>query len=204
MAERSIWSYQDLDVWQVAMKVAEQCYRLTQTFPKEELFGLTAQIRRAAASVAANIAEGYGRESRREYLQFLRIAQGSQKELETYLLLAIRVGITTENAIAPVLSDCERVGKMLHRLIRSLQFECPTSAPCVCCQHTRLRTANRRHYCDANNEPSKIFANRLRPARLASGRIAETIRRSGQTGDDKSVAGPIPTQTIERQRPAEI
>jgi len=103
------------------MVVAEQCYRLTKSFPKEEMFGLTAQIRRAAISVPANIAEGYGRESRREYLQFLRFAQGSQKELETYLLLATRVGLASEEAIAPILSDCERVGKMLHRLIRSLQ-----------------------------------------------------------------------------------
>jgi four helix bundle protein len=121
MAERGIRSYQDLDVWQVAMEVAERCYKLTQAFPKDELFGLTAQIRRASASVAANIAEGYGRESRREYLQFLRIAQGSQKELETYLLLAVRVGLTTEREIAPIMTGCDRVGKMLHRLIRSLQ-----------------------------------------------------------------------------------
>jgi len=65
--------------------------------------------------------EGYGRESRREYIQFLRIAQGSQKELETYLLLAVRVGLASEEMITPILTECERVGKMLHRLIRSLQ-----------------------------------------------------------------------------------
>ncbi|MFA0757957.1 MAG: hypothetical protein PVTTEEND_002176 [Candidatus Fervidibacter sp.] len=121
MMTKAVRSYRDLEVWQAAMVVAEQCYRLTKSFPKEEMFGLTAQIRRAAISVPANIAEGYGRESRREYLQFLRFAQGSQKELETYLLLATRVGLASEEAIAPILSDCERVGKMLHRLIRSLQ-----------------------------------------------------------------------------------
>ena len=121
MMAKAVRSYRDLEVWQAAMVVAEQCYRLTKSFPKEEMFGLTAQIRRAAISVPANIAEGYGRESRREYLQFLRFAQGSQKELETYLLLATRVGLASEEAIAPILSDCERVGKMLHRLIRSLQ-----------------------------------------------------------------------------------
>jgi four helix bundle protein len=102
------------------MSVAEQCYRLTQSFPREEMFGLTLQIRRAAASVPANIAEGYGRESKREYIQFLRIAQGSQKELETYLLLAARVGLASEEVIMSILTECERVGKMLHRLIRSL------------------------------------------------------------------------------------
>ncbi len=121
MGAQTVKSYQDLEVWQVAMNVAEQCYRLTTSFPKEELFGLTAQIRRAGASVAANIAEGYGRESRREYLQFLRIAQGSLKELETYLLLSVRVGIAKEGKVFPILSECERVSKMLHRLIRSLQ-----------------------------------------------------------------------------------
>ncbi len=121
MMTKAVRSYRDLEVWQAAMVVAEQCYRLTKSFPKEEMFGLTAQIRRAAISVPANIAEVYGRESRREYLQFLRFAQGSQKELETYLLLATRVGLASEEAIAPILSDCERVGKMLHRLIRPLQ-----------------------------------------------------------------------------------
>jgi len=121
MTMRTIRSHRDLEVWQVAISVAEQCYRLTQSFPREEMFGLTLQIRRAAASVPANIAEGYGRESKREYIQFLRIAQGSQKELETYLLLAARVGLASEEVIMSILTECERVGKMLHRLIRSLQ-----------------------------------------------------------------------------------
>ncbi|MCX7643651.1 MAG: four helix bundle protein, partial [Armatimonadetes bacterium] len=121
MSIQAVRSYRDLEVWQVAMNVAEQCYHLTATFPKEELFGLTMQIRRSAASVAANIAEGYGRESRREYIQFLRIAQGSLKELETYLLLSMRVGVARENRVSPTLADCERISKMLHRLIRSLQ-----------------------------------------------------------------------------------
>lgn len=121
MTMRTIRSHRDLEVWQVAMSVAEQCYRLTQSLPREEMFGLTLQIRRAAASVPANIAEGYGRESKREYIQFLRIAQGSQKELETYLLLAARVGLASEEVIMSILTECERVGKMLHRLIRSLQ-----------------------------------------------------------------------------------
>jgi S23 ribosomal protein. len=121
MTMRTIRSHRDLEVWQVAMSVAEQCYRLTQSFPREEMFGLALQTRRAAASVPANIAEGYGRESKREYIQFLRIAQGSQKELETYLLLAARVGLASEEVIMSILTECERVGKMLHRLIRSLQ-----------------------------------------------------------------------------------
>ena len=81
MADSKIQSYRDLRVWQEAVNLAESCYRLTKTFPKEELYGMTTQIRRASVSIAANIAEGYGRKTRGEYIQFLYIAQGSLKEL---------------------------------------------------------------------------------------------------------------------------
>lgn len=77
MADSKIQSYRDLRVWQEAVNLAESCYRLTKTFPKEELYGMTTQIRRASVSIAANIAEGYGRKTRGEYIQFLYIAQGS-------------------------------------------------------------------------------------------------------------------------------
>ncbi|UBF24866.1 four helix bundle protein [Kovacikia minuta CCNUW1] len=80
----AIESYRDLTVWQESMSLAESCYRMTKTFPKEEIYGMTAQIRRASASIPANIAEGYGREYRQEHIQSLRIAQGSLKELETH------------------------------------------------------------------------------------------------------------------------
>jgi four helix bundle protein len=86
-----IRSYRDLRVWQQAMDLAEACYRATRQFPREELYGMTSQIRRAAVSVAANIAEGHGRDSTGEFVQFLRVAQGSLKELETHLLLSHRV-----------------------------------------------------------------------------------------------------------------
>ncbi|MEJ0012948.1 MAG: four helix bundle protein [Bauldia sp.] len=114
-------SYRDLVVWQTAMALAEDCYRLTANFPREEMFGLTSQIRRAAASIAANIAEGHGRETTGSFVQSLRIAQGSTKELETHLLLAQRVGFATSDAVEPVLGRCTEVGKMLRALIRSLQ-----------------------------------------------------------------------------------
>ncbi len=84
---------------------------------------MTAQIRRAAASVAANIAEGHGREARGSFIQFLRVSQGSMKELETHLLLAARVGIAEPSAVEHVLDRCEALGKMLRRLIRSLQAD---------------------------------------------------------------------------------
>ncbi|HTS69313.1 MAG TPA: four helix bundle protein [Terriglobia bacterium] len=109
----TISSYRDLFVWKQAMELGEMCCRFTRTFPREELYGAVTQIRRAAASVPANIAEGNGREDRGEYIQFLRIAQGSLKELETHTLLSQRVGLTKEEDAKPILEKCEVVGKML-------------------------------------------------------------------------------------------
>jgi len=103
------------------MTLAESCYRLTVQFPRDEQFGLTAQIRRAAASVPANIAEGHGRENTGSFVQHLRISQGSPKELETHLLLAERVGILATMNAQQALGQCESLGKMLRGLIRSLQ-----------------------------------------------------------------------------------
>jgi four helix bundle protein len=103
------------------MTLAESCYRLTRHFPRDELFGLTSQIRRAGASVPANVAEGHGRENTGNFIQHLRVSQGSLKELETHLLLAGRVGILPASDLEPVLSQCESLGKMLRALIRSLQ-----------------------------------------------------------------------------------
>jgi four helix bundle protein len=92
MSDEAIQSYRDLRVWREAMLLAELCYKFTRVFPRDELFGLTAQIRRAGASIPANIAEGYGRDNPGSYVQFLRIAQGSCKEVETHVLLSVRVG----------------------------------------------------------------------------------------------------------------
>src|SRR3990172_8349224 len=102
--------YQDLIVWQKAMDLAEQCYRVTKRFPKDELFGMTSQIRRSAASIPANIAEGWGREGTREYIQFLRVAQGSLKELETHLILSRRVGLMAQAQVTPLLALTMEVG----------------------------------------------------------------------------------------------
>ncbi len=85
------------------------------------MYGMISQIRRAAASIPAHIAEGYGRGNRGEYIQFLLIAQGSLKELETHLLLAKRVELTTSEAAAHPLQKCEQVGKILRALITSLR-----------------------------------------------------------------------------------
>ena len=103
------------------MTIAEEAYRVTARFPREEMFGMTSQTRRAAVSIAANIAEGHGRESSGSFIQFLRMSQGSLKELETHLLLAVRVKLTTLEEVAPILQRCEGLGKMLRSLIRSIQ-----------------------------------------------------------------------------------
>jgi four helix bundle protein len=117
----TVSSYRDLKVWQAGMGLAKACYLLTRSFPKAELFGMTSQIRRAAASIPANVAEENGRENTGEYIQFLRIAQGSLKELETHLLLAREVEICTGLAAQPLLDQTEQIGKMLRALIRALQ-----------------------------------------------------------------------------------
>jgi len=114
-------SYKDLRVWREAMTLAEMCYRHTQDFPRAEQFGLTSQIRRAAVSIPANIAEGYGRDQTGSYIQFLRVAQGSCKELETHLLLAERVLGEVAATSQQLNEQVEAVGKMLRGLIRSLQ-----------------------------------------------------------------------------------
>jgi four helix bundle protein len=113
-------SYRDLVVWQQAMDLAVAVYETTRTWPRDELYGLTSQARRASTSVPANIAEGYGRESVGSYQQFLRIAQGSLKELETHLLIAKRIGIGPRDGIDPLLTRSESVGKLLRLLIRRL------------------------------------------------------------------------------------
>ncbi|WP_419694290.1 four helix bundle protein [Mesorhizobium muleiense] len=116
-------SYKDLIVWQQAMDLAVAVYGATKSWPKEELYGLTSQVRRAASSVPANIAEGYGREVRGSYQQFLRIAQGSLKELETQLLSAERTGIAPNGTAASLLASTESVGKLLRLLIRKLSAD---------------------------------------------------------------------------------
>lgn len=116
-----IKSYRDLKVWQDAMTLVEDCYRLSQEFPREEQYGLTSQIRRAAVSIPANIAEGYGRNSTGSYISFLRNAQGSLKELETHLILAQRLKFGSCKKGSVMLSHCESIGRMLLGLVRGLR-----------------------------------------------------------------------------------
>jgi four helix bundle protein len=120
------------------MTLAEACYRLTRDFPREETFGMTAQIWRAAVSVPANIAEGHGREQTRSFIQFLRIAQGSVKELETHLLLVQRVGLAKD--VEQLVGKCDAVGRMLRSLIRSLERRASESANPGMNMNTRRKT----------------------------------------------------------------
>lgn len=114
-------SYQDLDVWKVSMSPAEAAYRMSKSFPRDEAYGMTSQIRRASTSIPANIAEGYGRESTAAYFQFLRVAQSSLKELETHVILAGRVELLEAEQARAFLGEAERVARMLRSQIRALQ-----------------------------------------------------------------------------------
>ena len=116
----SLRSYRDLIVWQRSMELAEELYRLCAAMPRYEMFGVAAQIRRAGTSIPANIAEGYGREYRADYVKHLSIAQGSLAELETLVMLSVRIG-----HLAPpdVLRGCalsDEVSRMLSAMIKRL------------------------------------------------------------------------------------
>jgi four helix bundle protein len=113
-------SYRDLLVWQRAVQMTLAIYRFTSGFPKEELFGLTSQIRRAGVSVASNIAEGYGRLSQGEYKQFLGMARGSNLEVQTQLFIAGELGYGNTQVLKDAEGLSMEVGKMLTSLIKNL------------------------------------------------------------------------------------
>ncbi|MBI5879860.1 MAG: four helix bundle protein [Chloroflexi bacterium] len=123
----SIKTFRDLQAWQEAMMLAVMCYDVTRGFPRSEEFGMTSQIRRAAASVPANIAEGHGRQTRADYARFLSVAHGSLRELETHLMLCERVSLTTSESTAPLLTQCDKVGKLLYSLMRALRAPAPST-----------------------------------------------------------------------------
>jgi len=116
----TIQSYRDLVVWQKAMSLAQATYICTRKLPKEETYGLVAQMRGAAVSVAANIAEGRGRNSLGEFRQFLGVARGSLAELETEITIADRVGYLTSAMSKELVALCEETGRLLSGLQKSL------------------------------------------------------------------------------------
>jgi four helix bundle protein len=114
-------SFRDLQVWQRSMELTVVIYRLTQNFPREEVYGLTSQIRRSAVSVPSNIAEGQGRLAIGEFRQFLGIARGSNFELQTQLEIARTLGFGTSKLIDEAEGLSHEVGKMIYALLESLK-----------------------------------------------------------------------------------
>jgi four helix bundle protein len=119
-------SYRDLIAWQKAIDLVESVYRTTIGWPKEELYGLTNQVRRAAVSVPANVAEGQGRNSPREFLHHLSIATGSLHEVETHLLISLRLRYIDEASYEMLLCQTAEVGRLLHGLMRRLRSPATT------------------------------------------------------------------------------
>ena len=116
-----VQNYRQLEVWQLAMDLAERCYQATKGFPKEELFGLTSQIRRSAVSIPANIAEGQGREHTKEFLNHLSMARGSLLELETHLMLSQRIALLQQPELDSLLTMTDRLSRMLSGLRKALE-----------------------------------------------------------------------------------
>ena len=116
----SLRSYRELVVWQKSMDLTVRIYALTRRFPAEERYGITSQMRRAASSIPANIAEGQARRSTGEFLQSLGVARGSLAELETFLILSTKLEMTNSENSERLLSDCAEISKMLNALIKSL------------------------------------------------------------------------------------
>lgn len=114
-------SYQDLEVWQKAMDLVVLCYEITKKFPKNEIYGLSSQLQRAAVSVPANIAEGRHRQSSKEFLQYLSIAYGSLAEVETHVQIAERLNYIDEGQINKTLTKTAEIGRMLNGLSRSIR-----------------------------------------------------------------------------------
>ena len=113
-------SYKDLIVWQKSMVLVTETYAMAKFFPENERYGLTSQLTRASVSVPSNIAEGWGRESSKSYMQFLKIARGSLMEVETLLTIAQRLNYINEDLAKKNLQLIEEISKMLNSLLRSI------------------------------------------------------------------------------------
>jgi four helix bundle protein len=132
VSSMTVKSYHDLIVWQKAMNLVTQIYRVTKEFPRDEIYGLTAQLRKAAVSVPSNIAEGQGRFSTREFIRFLSIAHGSLCETETQILIAERLLYIDEQVRNQLMSLSAEVGRLLHGLVRALEAKETSSTDSRC------------------------------------------------------------------------
>jgi len=117
----ALTSYRELRVWQQAVELVVACYRLTGNLPKSETYGLASQIRRAAVSIPANVAEGHGRDHLGDYLHHLSIAHGSLLELETHLIIANKLGYLEVAELQTMLGTTDEIGRMLTNLRKSLR-----------------------------------------------------------------------------------
>ncbi|NCO59493.1 MAG: four helix bundle protein [Deltaproteobacteria bacterium CG_4_8_14_3_um_filter_51_11] len=117
----AVQNYRELIVWQKAMDVVELVYQATKIFPKEELYGLTNQVRRAAVSIPSNIAEGQARQSTAEFRNFLSIAQGSRAEVETQIMIAQRLGYLPQQQTDQILNLSEEIKRMIYSLTAKLK-----------------------------------------------------------------------------------
>jgi four helix bundle protein len=122
-----VTSYKDLSVWQKAMDLVEDCYHVTDSFPRSEEFGLKSQMRRAAVSIPSNVAEGNVRHASKEYCRFLAIALGSTVELETQAAIARRLRLLSTQDAETLISRCQEIGKMLNGLRLSIAKRVPGS-----------------------------------------------------------------------------
>jgi four helix bundle protein len=116
----SVRSYRELEVWQKAMDLVVECYKIAERFPKTEIYGLTSQLQRAAVSVPANIAEGQGRSHTKEFLNHLSISYGSLMEVETHLQIAARLHYLDDSKLQTMLSNTAQIGRMLNGLMNSV------------------------------------------------------------------------------------
>ncbi|MBE6741373.1 MAG: four helix bundle protein [Ruminococcaceae bacterium] len=116
----AVQSYKDLIVWQKSMKLVTDVYSLTKQLPKEEIYALSTQMRRAVISIPSNIAEGQKRKSPKEFCNFLSIARGSLGELETQLLICVQLNYLSEQQINNATNLCEEISKMLNALIEKI------------------------------------------------------------------------------------
>ena len=121
-------SYRDLTVWQLAMQLTEDVYRITSTFPNKEIYALTNQLQRAAVSIPSNLAEGHARSSTKDYLRFISIAMGSLAELETQIELSKRLGYIDQSKLGEMLAKADELGRMLQSLRKALKSKLDLSS----------------------------------------------------------------------------
>ena len=133
----TIQKYSELIVWQRAMDLVESVYRVSKEFPKEELYGLTSQLRRAVVSIPSNIAEGQSRQGSREFICHLSVARGSLSEVETQLMIAHRLRYFTDEHLEALLEKSLEVGRLIHGLSSAVAKRSAATSPT---RHSPLAT----------------------------------------------------------------